>query len=105
MALQCVEMGNEALPPQEAAALFNVSASSVRAAKSKGRLHPVFEMVVGGGPAVAYFKLADLIEYFEQTGGGKVNAKMLARMRENGMTCYVQGYGGWLLLSEKSAIR
>ena len=105
MARKCVEMGCEALPPQEAATLFGVSPSSVRAAKAKGRLHPVFEMVIGGGPAVAYFKLADLIDYFEQTGGGKADAKMLAKMRENGTTCYVQGYGGWLLLSEKRAIR
>ena len=106
-ARECTEAGRECLPPREAARLFGVDSSTIRAAKSAGHVAPVFELTAGGGPAVPFYRLGDLVEHFTRTGRAKADPALLAKMRENGHTCFMQSVapGGWLLLSERPGLR
>ena len=106
-ARECTEEGRECLTPREAARLFSVDPSTIRSAKAAGHVAPVFELVAGGGPAVPHYKLSDLIAHFERTGSAKADPALLATMRANGSTIWmsVVAPGGWLMLSEKGAVR
>ena len=45
------------------------------------------------------YKLSDMETYF--SGRSVPDPALLAKMRENGVTCHVKGAGGWLLLCER----
>ena len=102
-ARKCTEAGRECLTPREAAKLFRVDPSTVRTAAKDGRVRPVFELTIGRG--VPLYRLSDLETYF--SGRSVADPELLARMRENGVTCFwsVISPGGWLLLCERPGLR
>ena len=103
---ECIRLGFECAPAREAAKLFGVSPSTIKAAKAAKHVEPVFELIQGGGPAVPHYELSDLIAHFDRTGNAKADPEVLAKMRERGIVCYLQSHGGcWLLLSESGGVR
>ena len=49
------------------------------------------------------YKLRDLQAYFAPRS--EADPALLETMRANGVTCYVEGAGGWLLLCEAPGLR
>ena len=96
----CVEAGNECATARGAAALFGVSEGSIHEAKRDGRLHPVFVLHLRDTPV---YTLAALREYF--AGRAAPDQRLLDKMRGHGPTCFVEGAGGWVLLTERPGLR
>ena len=93
--------GLELLTPRDAARLFGVKDATVRTAASQGKIQPVFRLATVRD--LPLYKLSDLERYF--TGRSVADPVLLAQMRQNGISCYVEGAGGWLLLSEQPGLR
>ena len=100
-ARKCTEAGLELLTPREAARLFGVHDATVRTAASQGKIRPVFRLAAVRD--LPLYKLSDLETYF--SGRSVADPALLAKMRDNGVTCYVKGAGGWLLLCERPGLR
>ena len=101
--VECTEAGRECLTPREAARLFGVDASTIRVASHAGKVRPVFDLTYGR--ALPFYRLGDLVEYFADRATADLG--LLATMRANGHTCYMQSVspGGWLLLCERPGLR
>ena len=104
-AAECAAAGRECLTPREAAKLFGVDPATIHMAKRAGHVAPVFELTYGR--AIPFYRLSDLIEHFHRTSRAKPDPELLATMRRNGETCYLQvvSPGGWLLLCERPGVR
>ena len=100
LARWCTANRFELLTPREGARLFGVRDATVRTAASEGKIHPVFKLAAVRD--LPLYKLSDLEAYF--AGRSKADPALLATMRENGITCYLKGAGGWLLLCERPGL-
>lgn len=97
-AAECTKAGRECLTPREAAKLFGVSDSTIRQAARAEKIRPVF--VLHLGKPMPMYRLSDLVEYFD--GRYAPDEALLAKMRANGVGCFMQAVspGGWLFLNE-----
>lgn len=97
----CTARGCELLTPRAAARLFGVRDATVRTAASQGAIHPVFKLTAVRD--LPLYKLSDLSAYF--AGRSEADPALLATMRANGIGCFVEGAGSWLLLCEQPGLR
>ena len=97
----CTAAGRELLTPREAARLFGVHDATIRTAASQGKVRPAFALAAVRD--LPLYKLRDLQAYFSPRS--EADPALLEMMRANGVTCYVEGAGGWLLLCEAPGLR
>ena len=106
---ECIKHGREVLSAREATRLFGVPGVSLRQSAFKGKIVPTFTLTVGRG--VPLYRLSDLQAYLIKY---TTDPEILARMRENGITCAIGNESllptpsvmiGWLLLTFEPGLR
>ena len=93
--------GRELLTPREAARLFGVHDATIPDGRIAGAR--CARVRAGGCSRPAAYKLRDLQAYFAPRS--EADPALLEADRANGVTCYVEGAGGWLLLCEAPGLR
>ena len=100
-ARECIENECELVSPREAAKLFGVAESTIRKAAHDRKIHATFTLTAARD--LPLYRFRNLVDYFGDRS--PADPTMLEKMRKSGMTCFIEGAGGWLLLTEHPTLR